>query len=129
MKFYESVEFRRIHREWTRRLSASGFRDIETADGEFIDPDTKREPGAEDVGLGYDLASRAHDALRNEMIWSGLTVSHRRFWALLVLGMSEDAAGLLVHGTRGGYGRDKSRRWREEIIRRIEGRGYLKTRT
>jgi hypothetical protein len=120
MKFYETVDFRRLHRDWTRRLAASGFRDIETADGEFADPDTKREVGADDFELGYDFASRAHDALENEMVWAGLSRAHRRFWALLIMGMSERVAGVLAHGTRGGRGREKSRVWRQEIIARIE---------
>lgn len=121
-RFYETVEFRRLHRQWTRKLATSGFRDIERADGELSNTGTDPPDGAADMELGYDLVSRAHDALINEMVWVGLTKRHRRFWALLLLGLPEKTAGVLAHGIRGGRGELTTRTWRREILSRIEAR-------
>lgn len=120
MKFYETPEFRALQRKCYRELADSGFRDIETADGELLADRPRTYPDAELVELGRETLSRAEAALSDEMVWAGLTAGHRKFWALVVMGLSIEAAGKMIHGVNGGRGRARSHEWHLTIMEGIE---------
>jgi hypothetical protein len=142
-RYWETASFRRLQREWTRRLAESGFRDIETADGNGYHRDTeasilpvdikmsngdghapisaasrrRRQEGTRDM-LEFHRATRerARRALDDEMLWRGLPPRARKFWALVAtLGFDVKPAGRIV-----GVSRRKAEGWRDEILRRIE---------
>lgn len=112
-----AMTFAELHREWMGKLRRDGFDDIESADA--LRPDPVSRMGAGALELAQETRSRASEALSDEMVWAGLTAQHRRFWALVVMGLDPEQAGRMVHRTRGGGGRAKSHAWHAEILRRI----------
>jgi hypothetical protein len=128
-RYWETASFRRLQRDWTRRLAESGFRDIETMDGRQMHADTEEPWGqrhvmvsrstrreAPAVQLFAAARERAREALNDEMLWRGLPPRARKFWALVAtLGFDVKPAGRIV-----GVSRRKAEGWRDEILRRIE---------
>jgi hypothetical protein len=115
VRYWETPSFRKLQREWTRKLAESGFRDIEQANGLESHADTEAMPV--DIELEAATAGRARDALSDEVLWRGLPPKARKFWALVVtLGFDVKPAGRIV-----GVSRRRAEGWRDEILRRIEG--------
>lgn len=114
-----AMTYAELHREWMGKLRRDGFDDIESADA--LRPDPVARMGAVALELAQETRSRAWEALSEEMVWAGLTAQHRRFWALVCMGLDPEHAGRMVHGTRGGGGRAKSHAWHADILRRIGG--------
>lgn len=113
-KFYETAEFRALHREWTERLALSGFRDIETADGTQIHADSETDLEAVDPELEVATRERAQDALSDEMLWRRRPARARRLLALVVSGMPVKTAGRLL-----GLSERATRAMHQETLMRI----------
>jgi hypothetical protein len=115
-KYWETPGFRALHREWTRELALSGFRDIERADGKEVHADTDASLDSVDPELEAATRSRAQDALSDEMVWRGMPKGARRMWALVVEGVPVRTAGRLQ-----GVGQYRAEKWFIEVMRRIQG--------
>lgn len=82
MKYWERREFKRLRKEWCRRLREDGFYDLEMEAEERIESDVS--PPCAGPGVIDDIGSAAAEALRKPGVWRGLPKDARRMWALMV---------------------------------------------
>ncbi len=121
MAFWDTSKFKALQRTWYRKAADSGFKDLETPDGEWAHRDSTTNIRREDIELAGATWSRAHDALLDDSLWKrGLTKRHRLFWSLILQGVSVEMAGSMVHKVKGGGGRRKSHEWHDAILGRLK---------